>query len=185
MTKSGTPFPLHQASGSSVTASRMYVVRYLQPAGVLSYPSPLVCFNHKPIADVALAMTQYGETPSLPYARDESSTSQVQSAYPAYPAEAYEHQEAFVDEEDDFSADVDVGAALQYWTALRHMGGKGKQKEESEEDRSKFGVRCLYASASMHERRIDDKDSEQITLASQVKVKNRDSWSVHLLEPWS
>lgn len=90
-----------------------------------------------------------------------------------------------MDEEDELSADIDVGAALQYWTALRHMGGKGKQKEESEEDRSKFGVRWLYASASMHERRIDDKDSEQITLASQVKVKNRDSWSVHLLESWS
>lgn len=139
-TKSGTPFP-----------STSHQAHRLPPVGCTVSPaswsafisiSALVCFNYNPIAGVALTMTQYGETPSLPYARDESSTSQVQSAYPAYPAEAYEHQEAFVDEEDDFSADVDVGAALQYWTALRHMGGKGKQKEESEEDRSKFGVRC-------------------------------------------
>lgn len=61
-----------------------------------------------------------------------------------------------MDEEDDFSADVDVGAALQYWTALRHMGGKGKQKEDSEEDKSEFGMRCVYASY-VHKRRADDK----------------------------
>lgn len=37
----------------------------------------------------------------------------------------------------------------------------------------------------VHERRADDKDSEQITLASQVKVENRDSRSVYLPESWS
>lgn len=182
-TKSGTPFP-----STNYQAHQLPPVgrRYLQPAGVLSFPSStLVCFSHKPIAGAALIMTQYGETPSLPYARDESSTSQVQSAYPAYPAETYEHQEAFVDEEDDFSADVDVGAALQYWTALRHMGGKGKQKEDSEEDKSEFGMRCLYASYLCMSGELMIKGSEQIALASQVKAKNRDSWSVHLLESWS
>ncbi|WVO15766.1 hypothetical protein L204_103428 [Cryptococcus depauperatus] len=76
------------------------------------------------------------EDSSLPYARDESSTSQIHSAYPAYPAEVYEHHEAFAAELEFEPGDVDVGAALQYWTALRHMGGKGKKKDDMDDDRA-------------------------------------------------
>ncbi|ODN74553.1 hypothetical protein L202_06922 [Cryptococcus amylolentus CBS 6039] len=81
-------------------------------------------------------MAYYGQHQGLQYARDEGSTSQLQSSYPAFPAEAYEHDEAFLDEHDEFPGEVDVGAALQYWTALRHMGPKGKQREETDEDKA-------------------------------------------------
>ncbi|WVW84544.1 hypothetical protein I302_106578 [Kwoniella bestiolae CBS 10118] len=67
------------------------------------------------------------EPPSLPYARDEGSTSQPHSAYPAYPAEAYEPHEGFLDEIEE--EHIEISAALQYWAAKRHRG-KGKAKED-------------------------------------------------------
>ncbi|WRT67669.1 uncharacterized protein IL334_004641 [Kwoniella shivajii] len=73
------------------------------------------------------------EPPSLPYARDEGSTSQPHSAYPPYPAEAYEPHEGFLDEVEE--EHIEVAAALQYWAAKRHRG-KGKAKEEEDDDPS-------------------------------------------------
>ncbi|OCF55035.1 WD-repeat protein mip1 [Kwoniella mangroviensis CBS 10435] len=67
------------------------------------------------------------EPPSLPYARDEGSTSQPHSAYPAYPVEAYEPHEGFLDEIEE--EPTEISAALQYWAAKRHRG-KGKAKED-------------------------------------------------------
>ncbi|WVQ65897.1 uncharacterized protein L199_004075 [Kwoniella botswanensis] len=67
------------------------------------------------------------EPPSLPYARDEGSTSQPHSAYPAYPVEAYEPHEGFLDEIEE--EHTEISAALQYWAAKRHRG-KGKAKED-------------------------------------------------------
>ena len=59
------------------------------------------------------------EAPSLPYARDEASTSRHQSAHLAYPNEAYEH-ENLLDIDDEDGDITDSYAALQYWTAPRH-----------------------------------------------------------------
>ncbi|WWD04747.1 hypothetical protein V865_002818 [Kwoniella europaea PYCC6329] len=67
------------------------------------------------------------EPPSLPYARDEGSTSQPHSAYLAYPVEAYEPHEGFLDEMEE--EHTEISAALQYWAAKRHRG-KGKAKED-------------------------------------------------------
>ncbi|WWD18372.1 hypothetical protein CI109_102822 [Kwoniella shandongensis] len=73
------------------------------------------------------------EPPSLPYARDEGSTSQPHSAYPAYPIEAYEHHDGFIDDQGEVEdGPGEIGAALQYWTAKRHLVGKGKGKEEDD-----------------------------------------------------
>ncbi|WWC70649.1 uncharacterized protein I206_104600 [Kwoniella pini CBS 10737] len=74
------------------------------------------------------------EPPSLPYARDEGSTSQPHSAYPAFPPEAYEPHEGFLDEVEE--EHIEMSAALQYWAAIRHRG-KGKGKEEDEESSTK------------------------------------------------
>ncbi|KAL7423216.1 Target of rapamycin complex 1 subunit kog1 [Cryptotrichosporon argae] len=68
--------------------------------------------------------------PSLPYARDEASTSQPQSAY-GYLAYEYEHEH---DDEHDFDeAEAESGAVLQFWTAKRHRAGKGKSKADDEQ----------------------------------------------------
>ncbi|WVR06256.1 hypothetical protein IAU60_003286 [Kwoniella sp. DSM 27419] len=74
------------------------------------------------------------EPPSLPYARDEASTSQPHSAYPAFPSEAYEPHDGFLDEMEEEQAEV--GAALQYWAAKRHRAGSSKGKEREEDDSS-------------------------------------------------
>ncbi|WVQ80682.1 hypothetical protein IAT38_002787 [Cryptococcus sp. DSM 104549] len=82
-------------------------------------------------------MNGYGDAPSLPYARDEGSTSQPHSAYPAYPPDAYDHHDSgFLDDGEEYPVETEVGAALQYWTALRHMGGKGKQREGVDVDKA-------------------------------------------------
>ena len=67
---------------------------------------------------------------SLPYARDEASTSQHLSAYPAYPAESYDPGAA--DEKDDDTEPGDAISVLQYFTAKRHRGRKGKGKAEED-----------------------------------------------------
>lgn len=80
------------------------------------------------------------DAPSLPYARDEASTSQNLSAWPAFPPEVYEH-EALLDTENDEDdvAEADTvpesNAAPQYWTADRHASRKGKGR--SDEDHGK------------------------------------------------
>ncbi|OCF41495.1 WD-repeat protein mip1 [Kwoniella heveanensis CBS 569] len=74
------------------------------------------------------------EPPSLPYARDEASTSQPHSAYPAFPTEIYEGHEAIMEDEEENNGEV--GAALQYWAAKRHRAGLGKGKGKDEEDNS-------------------------------------------------
>ncbi|WWC88789.1 uncharacterized protein L201_003702 [Kwoniella dendrophila CBS 6074] len=80
------------------------------------------------------------EPPSLPYARDEGSTSQPHSAYPAYPPEAYEHHEGFLDEIEE--EHIEIAAALQYWAAKRHRGkGKGKEDEDDSSTKTPWRLR--------------------------------------------
>lgn len=70
------------------------------------------------------------QPPSLPYIRDEASTSQ-QVSHPSYPQEEYEHDLDMVDgamEEDE----GDSVAAFQFWTAKRHLSRKGKNKEDDQ-----------------------------------------------------
>lgn len=81
------------------------------------------------------------EPPVLPYARDEASTSQHLSAYPAYP-EAFDHDHEQL-QEHELSSDesseeeaAEAGAALQYWTSKRHRAGKGKGKVDDEYSQS-------------------------------------------------
>lgn len=98
------------------------------------------------------------QAPSLPYVRDEASTSQILSAYQSYhsnlagpandyaltsagtedTAEAYYDEEALLEEdtEIDHAASGD-GSALQYWAAKRHMAGK--KSDAGEED---YGEVC-------------------------------------------
>lgn len=93
------------------------------------------------------------EPPSLPYARDEASTSQHLSAYPAFqdsqsiyasqtfgqaggpssPDDADTYDEALDDlgELDEVGGSGE-GAALQYWAAKRHMGPVPNIKGEDE-----------------------------------------------------
>ena len=71
------------------------------------------------------------EAPSLPYARDEASTSQHLSAYPAYPAEIYE-QEGILDTPNEEDEVADASAALQHWTAKRDRGRKGKGRSDED-----------------------------------------------------
>lgn len=69
------------------------------------------------------------QPPSLPYIRDEASTSQ-QVSYPSYPHEEYDHDmdmDGELEEEDTENA-----AMFQFWTAKRHMGRKGKNKAADE-----------------------------------------------------
>lgn len=76
------------------------------------------------------------DPPNLPYARDEASTSQPSSAYPAYPGEAYEHAAILESIDDAVSSSDDEllesSAALQYWTAKRHRGRKGKERADDD-----------------------------------------------------
>lgn len=67
------------------------------------------------------------EPPSLPYARDEASTSQHAFAQPSY-TDTFETEE----EEAEGSVEDDANAAPQYWAAKRHKSGKGKAKSEEE-----------------------------------------------------
>jgi len=71
------------------------------------------------------------QPPSLPYVRDEASTSQ-QLSYPAFAHDhdEYEHEVDMDGEMEE--GDVDSVAAFQFWTAKRHMGRKGKGKADSE-----------------------------------------------------
>jgi len=82
------------------------------------------------------------EAASLPYARDEASTSQHLSAYPAYPAEVYEH-EAILDKDDDEDELADPSAALQYWTTRRHRGRKGKGRSDEDYGKSLLNLELL------------------------------------------
>lgn len=78
------------------------------------------------------------EPPALPYARDEASTSQHLSAYPAYPDALdhdHEHHEISSDDSSEEEA-AEAGAALQYWTSKRHRVGKGKGKVDDEYSKS-------------------------------------------------
>lgn len=72
------------------------------------------------------------QPPSLPYIRDEASTShQVQQvSYPAYPHDDYDHDIDMDGELDD--EDVDNVHAFQFWTAKRHLGRKGKSRADEE-----------------------------------------------------
>jgi len=77
------------------------------------------------------------EPPSLPYARDEASTSQHPSAYPVYPGEPLEHSGVLDFDDEDLEEEedeeiIDSSAALQYWTAPRHQSRKGKEKSQEE-----------------------------------------------------
>ena len=71
------------------------------------------------------------EAPSLPYARDEASTSQHISAYPAFAAEVYE-QEGILDTPNEEDELPDASSSLQYWTAKRHRGRKGKGRADED-----------------------------------------------------
>ncbi|KAK4687771.1 regulatory associated protein of mTOR, partial [Tremellales sp. Uapishka_1] len=70
------------------------------------------------------------QPPSLPYARDEASTSQPLSAYPAYPGDSFEAEHDMQDMEEEDGAEA--SAALQYWTAKRHRGMRLRDKNEEE-----------------------------------------------------
>lgn len=66
------------------------------------------------------------EPPSLPYARDEASTSHQAFAFPSYTDTFDEEEEA------EGSVEDDANAAPQYWAAKRHKSGKGKAKYDEE-----------------------------------------------------
>lgn len=82
------------------------------------------------------------EPPSLPYARDEASTSHHAFAYPSY-TDTFEMDED--DAEAEGSIEEDANSAPQYWANKRHRSGKGKGK--SEEENSECGV--IRASAAI------------------------------------
>lgn len=69
------------------------------------------------------------EPPSLPYARDEASTSHHTFAYPSY-TDTFETEEE--DAENEGSVEDEANASPQYWAAKRHRSGKGKAKSEEE-----------------------------------------------------
>jgi regulator-associated protein of mTOR len=69
------------------------------------------------------------EPPSLPYARDEASTSHHTFTYPSY-TDTFETEEEEADNEG--SVEDEANAAPQYWAAKRHRSGKGKAKSEEE-----------------------------------------------------
>lgn len=73
------------------------------------------------------------EPPSLPYARDEASTSHQHGGhtytYPSY-TETFDADDD--DAENEGSVEDDANAAPQYWAAKRHRSGKGKAKSEEE-----------------------------------------------------
>lgn len=71
------------------------------------------------------------EPPSLPYARDEASTSQHAFAHPSY-IDTFENEE----EDAEGSVEEDANTAPQYWAAKRHKSGKGKGKSEEEHSMS-------------------------------------------------
>ncbi|CAD6574714.1 MAG: hypothetical protein TREMPRED_001211 [Tremellales sp. Tagirdzhanova-0007] len=71
------------------------------------------------------------EAPSLPYARDEASTSRHQAAQQAHFSEAFE-QENLLDIDDEDGDVTDSYAALQHWTAPRHHS----RTRESQDDES-------------------------------------------------
>lgn len=73
------------------------------------------------------------EPPSLPYARDEASTSHHNHTfgYPSY-TDTFETEE----EEVEGSVEDEGNAAPQYWAAKRHKSGKGKAKSEEEHSKS-------------------------------------------------
>ncbi|ORY31404.1 raptor N-terminal caspase like domain-domain-containing protein [Naematelia encephala] len=75
------------------------------------------------------------EAPTLPYARDAAATSQYLSAYPAYPGEAYELDDAdlHLATDDDHNAEGS-GSALQYWTAARHRPSNAGRKDDEEHE---------------------------------------------------
>ncbi|BEI86430.1 hypothetical protein CcaverHIS002_0607170 [Cutaneotrichosporon cavernicola] len=69
------------------------------------------------------------QPPTLPYIRDEASTSQ-QVSYPAYPHDEYDHDMEMDGELDE--DDTENAAMFQFWTAKRHMIRKGKNKADDE-----------------------------------------------------
>ena len=82
------------------------------------------------------------EPPSLPYARDEASTSYHLSNYSAYPTDTYPPassplENAEIDDEvladgDPETAGNTDGQALQYWTSKRHMSGLRSERGDDE-----------------------------------------------------
>jgi hypothetical protein len=73
------------------------------------------------------------EPPSLPYARDEASTSHA-AAYQFYPsfADTFEAEEEEEEEEVDGSVDADSARETQYWAANRHKAGRNETEKEEE-----------------------------------------------------
>jgi hypothetical protein len=70
------------------------------------------------------------EAPSLPYARDEGSTSLHYSTYAPY-SETYD-QDQDLDAELDEEEAAEAGGGMQYWANKRHRGRKGKGKVDDE-----------------------------------------------------
>lgn len=70
------------------------------------------------------------QPPSLPYARDEGSTSQPQSAYPVYPGAGGEfNDQAIYDDTNDDTLD-DTPSTSQYFSAKRHRTTKVQRDQE-------------------------------------------------------
>jgi hypothetical protein len=76
------------------------------------------------------------EAPSLPYARDEASTSYANAAYQQY-ADTFDAEE---EEEMDgeLSVEDDNVRETQYWAANRHRGTRLESKGEEEQGRSEL-----------------------------------------------
>ena len=87
------------------------------------------------------------QAPSLPYVRDEASTSQHLSAYPSHPPttadsyavtstgtpeELYDEDGLLEDGEDMERGIGGDGNALQFWASKRHMQGRKVDKGEEE-----------------------------------------------------
>lgn len=73
------------------------------------------------------------EAPSLPYARDEASTSYANATYQQY-ADTFD-----AEEEDELDGEISVedesARETQYWAANRHRRPKGETKGEEEQGR--------------------------------------------------
>jgi hypothetical protein len=73
------------------------------------------------------------EPPSLPYARDEGSTSHAAAAYQYHPQTPYADTfDAEEEEEIDGSAEDDHTRETQYWAANRHRSPKDESDKDEE-----------------------------------------------------
>jgi hypothetical protein len=68
------------------------------------------------------------QAPCLPYARDEASTSQPQSAYPMYPVDGSDAMSPFPDS----SAAGETSVAPQYWASARHKGNQNMVNQDAD-----------------------------------------------------